>query len=96
MKVNKVPALRFKRGLHRVNGAEPQVVGRTPRPIPSPPDGAMVAQSVAMSATLIVSPPFGEQNLTPSHPAQLPALGDSFTDCSPVKTGADPRLALCG
>ncbi len=31
MKVNKVSALRSKRGLHRVNGAEPQVVGLTPQ-----------------------------------------------------------------
>jgi len=31
MKVNKVSALRVKRGLHRVNGAEPQVVGLTPQ-----------------------------------------------------------------
>jgi hypothetical protein len=31
MKVKAVSALRVKRGLHRVNGAEPQVVGLTPR-----------------------------------------------------------------
>jgi len=31
MKVEKVSALRNKRGLHRVNGAEPQVVGLTPQ-----------------------------------------------------------------
>src|ERR1039458_4002026 len=31
MKANKVSALRSKRGLHRVNGAEPQVVGLTPQ-----------------------------------------------------------------
>src|ERR1017187_6193546 len=31
MKANRVSALRSKRGLHRVNGAEPQVVGRTPQ-----------------------------------------------------------------
>src|ERR1035438_2734904 len=31
MKANKVSALRSKRGLHRVNGAEPPVVGLTPR-----------------------------------------------------------------
>jgi hypothetical protein len=31
MKVKKVSALRVKRGLHRVNGAEPQVVGLTPQ-----------------------------------------------------------------
>jgi len=31
MKVEKVSALRNKRGLRRVNGAEPQVVGLTPR-----------------------------------------------------------------
>jgi hypothetical protein len=31
MKANKVSALRVKRGLHRVNGAEPQVVGLTPQ-----------------------------------------------------------------
>jgi len=31
MKVNKVSALRVKRGLRRVNGAEPQVVGLTPQ-----------------------------------------------------------------
>ena len=30
MKANKVSALRVKRGLHRANGAEPQVVGLTP------------------------------------------------------------------
>src|ERR1017187_2135260 len=31
MKVKQVSALRSKRGLHRVNGAEPQVVGLTPQ-----------------------------------------------------------------
>lgn len=31
MKARKVSALRSKRGLHRVNGAEPQVVGLTPQ-----------------------------------------------------------------
>ena len=31
MKANKVSALRSKRGLRRVNGAEPQVVGLTPQ-----------------------------------------------------------------
>ena len=31
MKVKAVSALRSKRGLHRVNGAEPQVVGLTPQ-----------------------------------------------------------------
>ena len=31
MKANRVSALRSKRGLHRVNGAEPQVVGLTPQ-----------------------------------------------------------------
>src|SRR5271169_287832 len=31
MKANKVSALRVKRGLHRGNGAEPQVVGLTPQ-----------------------------------------------------------------
>src|ERR1019366_6871998 len=31
MKANRVSALRRKRGLHRVNGAEPQVVGLTPQ-----------------------------------------------------------------
>src|ERR1035441_9938403 len=31
MKANKVSALRSKRGLHRANGAEPQVVGLTPQ-----------------------------------------------------------------
>jgi len=31
MKANKVSALRSKRGLHRVNGAEPPVVTRTPQ-----------------------------------------------------------------
>ena len=31
MKVKTVSALRSKRGLHRVNGAEPQVVGLTPQ-----------------------------------------------------------------
>src|ERR1017187_861019 len=31
MKANKVSALRSKRGLHRVNGAEPQVVGHAPQ-----------------------------------------------------------------
>src|ERR1035437_1387609 len=31
MKANTVSALRSKRGLHRVNGAEPQVVGLTPQ-----------------------------------------------------------------
>jgi len=31
MKVKKVSALRVKHGLHRVNGAEPQVVGLTPQ-----------------------------------------------------------------
>ena len=62
MKVKKVSALRRKRGLHRVNGAEPQVVGRTPQPIPRPPDGALFAQCVAMGLTLIVSRPFDQHN----------------------------------
>jgi hypothetical protein len=31
MKAKAVSALRSKRGLHRVNGAEPQVVGLTPQ-----------------------------------------------------------------
>ena len=31
MKVKQVPALRRKRGLRRVSGAEPQVVGLTPQ-----------------------------------------------------------------
>src|ERR1017187_2220279 len=31
MEANKVSALRSKRGLHRVNGAEPQVVGLKPQ-----------------------------------------------------------------
>jgi len=31
MKVNKVSAFRVKRGLRRVSGAEPQVVGLTPQ-----------------------------------------------------------------
>jgi hypothetical protein len=31
MKASKVSALRSKRGLHRVSGAEPQVVGLTPQ-----------------------------------------------------------------
>jgi len=60
MKVKKVSALRRKRGLHRVNGAAPPVVGRTPRPISRPPDGALFAQSVAMGLTLIASRPFDQ------------------------------------
>jgi len=62
MKVKKVSALRRKRGLLRVNGAEPPVVGRPPRPIPRPPDGALFAQSVAMGLTIIASRPFDQHN----------------------------------
>ena len=62
MQVKKVSALRRKRGLHRVNGAAPPVVGRKPRPISSPPDGALFAQSVAMGLTLIASRPFDQHN----------------------------------
>jgi len=60
MKVKKVSALRRKRGLHRVNGAAPPVVGRTPQPIPRSPDGALFAQSVAMGLNLIASRPFDQ------------------------------------
>jgi hypothetical protein len=65
MKVKAVSALRGKRGLHRVNGAEPQVVGLTPQPTNE-------RKTDAMKTYILRDPKLVEPQKQSAHHAQNP------------------------
>jgi hypothetical protein len=66
MKVKAVSALRGKRGLHRVNGAEPQVVGLTPQPTNE-------RKTDTMKTYILRDPKLVEPQKTIRSPRQKPA-----------------------
>ena len=68
MKVNKVSALRVKRGLHRVNGAEPQIVGRTPQTTD-------IRKTDAMTKYILRQPKPVQPQKQATHPAPNPSRG---------------------
>jgi len=92
MKAKEVPALRSKRGLHRVSGAEPQLVGLAPQTMKEKKADTM--KTYPLKNTPAVEPKAGPKpaRQNPSPPTSL--AGVSSRGSQPSSLPPEPALFI--